>query len=208
MTPSWVLAFVFVGFACLGYLATQGADFATRRMPGMRERPVAREPHAAVSIALALGTGAIGATYFARGTSPFDLGLLLLVCLTLCAACYCDLRVGYVPAALVGPVFALVIAVDLLTARGTLAVSAVIVAPFAIAAFASKGRSLGWSDVWVVALGSLVLDVSLGLLAFAIACFLAVIVAFATGRRGAPVAFAPYLTATIGLALLVPAVLR
>ncbi len=208
MIPSWVLGLVFVGFACLGYLATQGADFATRRMRGMRERPVKREPHLAVPIALALGTGAIGLTYFMRGTSPFDLALLLLVCLTLCAACYCDLRVGYVPAALVGPIFALVVVVDLFTARTSLGVAALIVAPFAIAAFTTKGRSIGWSDVWVVALGALVLDVSLGLLAFAIACFVSVGVAFATGRRSQAVAFAPYLTATIGLALLVPAVLR
>ncbi len=65
--------------------------------------------------------------------------------------------------------------------------------PFALAAILSRGRGMGWGDAKLVALGGAVLGAQASLVAFALSCLAAGIVARLTGRRGTPVAFAPYL---------------
>jgi prepilin signal peptidase PulO-like enzyme (type II secretory pathway) len=64
---------------------------------------------------------------------------------------------------------------------------------------------MGWGDVKLAALGGAVLGAGAALIAFAAACLVAVGVAWARGRGAEPIAFAPYLVASIGAALLLGA---
>ncbi len=209
MTPFWVTLVTFTAFACAGFLATRFADWATRSWPRYKDAPVVGEPSLAITVALALITGLIASTYAARGANPYALALIVLVCLTLDFACYCDLRVGKLPLAVTLPVLALILASDLLEHDWIAVIScAVVAAPFAGAAIVTKNKSFSWSDVQLVMLGALVLNVTLGLLAFAMACFLAVGVALVRGTLKAPVTFAPYLALAIELALLTPSAIR
>ncbi len=209
MTPFWVTAVTFVAFACAGFLATRGAEWATSSLPRFRDLPVLGEPPPWLVGLLAAGTGWIGATYQGQGANPYALSLIALLCLTLDFACCCDIRVGRLPLLFTLPVLAVlvlgaVIASDWLALIGC----AVVAAPFALSAVFSKGRSLGWSEVQLVMLGALVLNLTLGLLTFAAACFLAVGVALVRGTLKKPIVFAPYLALTIELALLTPSAIR
>ncbi len=209
MTPFWISAITFTAFACAGYLATRLADWATHTWRGLREAPVKREPSLVLCVTLALATGWIASSYAARGVGPYALTLIVLVCLTLNFACYCDLRIGKPPLAITLPVLGLIFCSDLLEGDYLAVASAAIVAaPFFIAAIATKNKSFNWTDVQLVMLGALVLNLTLGLLAFAMACFFAVGVALLRGELKKPVAFAPYLAVVIQLALLTPSAIR
>ena len=209
MTPFWVTALTFVAFGCAGFLATRGADWMTSSSPRFRELPVLREPPLLLVGALVIGTAWIGATYQGRGASPYALSLIALVCLTLDFVCCCDVRVGKVPLAITLPALGLLLTSAVLAGDWlALIACAVVAAPFGLSAAFSRGRSLGWSEVQLVMLGSLVLNVTLGLLTFAAACFLAVGVALIRGTLKKPVVFAPYLAIAIELALLTPSAIR
>ena len=209
MMPFWVKLATFAAFACAGYLATRFAEYACATWPKYRALPIVREPGLAIVLALSLATGAIGVTYALRGSSPYALGLMLVICLTLDFACCCDLRVGRAPLAITLPGLAIIFASAVLASDTIALVScAVVTAPFAVAAALSKATNVGWSEVQLVALGALVLNVTLGLLAFAIACFAAVGVALVRGTVKQPVPFAPYLAFAIELSLLTPNAIR
>ncbi len=209
MTPFWVTAITFVAFGCAAFLATRGAEWATSSWPRFRALPVLREPPLLLVLALVLGTAWIGATYEAQGASPYALGLIALVCLTLDFACYCDVRVGKLPLAVTLPALGLLLASAVLASDWiALVACAVVAAPFALGAAFSGRRGFGWSEVQLVMLGSLVLNVTLGLLTFAAACFVAVGVALVRGTLKKPVVFAPYLTLAIEIALLTPSAIR
>lgn len=209
MTPFWVGCVTFLAFACAAFLAMSFAAWATSRWPRFRDLPVRKEPTLAMTAALVIGTGAIGATYVSRGASGYALGLIVIICLTLDFAAYCDVRVGRSPLAVTLPALGLLVA-SALAARDWVALisAAVVAAPFAFAALWSKKGGLGWSEVQLVMLGALVLNVTLGLLAFAVACFVAVGVALVRGTLKQPVTFAPYLALAIECALLTPSAIR
>jgi hypothetical protein len=207
--PFWVKALTFAAFACAGYLATQFARYATRTWPRYRDLPIVREPSLAMTLALSLVTGWIGASYAAQGSNPYALGLIGVVCLTLDFACTCDVLVGRLPLAVTLPAIGIIIASAVLASdTPALVACAVVTAPFLVAAAISKSSKIGWSEVQLVALGALVLNVTLGLLAFAIACFAAVGIALARGTVKQPVALAPYLAFAIELSLLTPNAIR
>ncbi len=209
MTPLWVTLLTFTAFACAGYLATRAGEWATHSWPRYRELPVLGSPSPLLVVALALATGWIGSSYAARGVAPYPLALILLVCLTLDFACSCDIRVGKLPLAVTLPVLGAIFLSDVLERDWPAVISGLVVAaPFAGAALASKNASFNWSDVQLVMLGALVLNVTLGLLAFALACFLAVGVAFLRGTLKRPVIFAPYLALSIEIALLTPSAIQ
>jgi hypothetical protein len=206
--PFWVTAVIFVIFACAAFLTTRLADWATRTWPRLRDLPVIGEPPPVVTAGLVIGTGCIGATYFTRGESFYALSLIALLCLTLDFACCCDLRIGRLPLAVTLPALGLLLLSAVLAGDWlALIACALIATPFALAAAFSKSK-LGWSELQLVMLGALVLNVTLGLLTFAVACFLAVGVALVRGTLKKPIVFAPYLALTIELALLTPSAIR
>jgi len=203
--PMWVGALFFTIFACMGYLSTRFAIWLTTRLEVAGDAPARSEPPLAVALALACGAGIVGTSYVSRDAPVFGIALLALVCFALGFACYADLRSGKIPAVVMLPILVLLAVVDIYHGAWlSIAAAAMVTAPFAAAAALSKSKNLGWSDVQVVVLGALVLDVSLGLMVLAAACFLTVAVAAVRSRLKEPVDFAPYLTSSIGLALLVP----
>ncbi len=137
-----------------------------------------------------------------HGLSIPQLGVVAVLSLCLSAIWYSDVQRGIVP-----DVFTLVPLVAILGAAAyfqqwsMLLSSAVVFVPFAGAALFSKGRGMGWGDVKLVALGGALLGAQSAVLAFGIACAVAVIVAFARNRRHEPIAFAPYLVGAIALAI-------
>lgn len=203
--PTWVGALFFTVFACMGYLSTRFAIWLTSRSEVAGKVPARNEPPLVVALALAAGAGIVGTSYVSRDAPVLGIALLALVCFALVFACYADLRSGKIPAIVMLPVLGLLIVLDIFHGDWlSIAAAAIVTAPFAAAAALSKSKNLGWSDVQVVLLGALVLDISLGLMVLAAACFLAVAAAAIRSRVKEPVDFAPYLTATIGLALLLP----
>jgi prepilin signal peptidase PulO-like enzyme (type II secretory pathway) len=75
--------------------------------------------------------------------------------------------------------------------------------PFAAMAWLSKGRGMGWGDVKLAALGGALV----GMFGITLAVVLASVAAYVVGRTGGrarrPIAFGPYLAASIGAALAV-----
>lgn len=204
----WIGPVAFVAFACAGYIATEFAEWLVGRL--VRSGAEAKPPVAqAIRIALAVGTGFVGAVYVGRGTVPLGIAVILLACLTLDVGCCTDLRLGRLPVYVTAPALALAAFVTLLGGGWIpLVATFAIVLPFACAAFFSRGRNLGWTDVQLIAVGALVLNPLLGIMTLAGTCFLAAGVALARRRAADPIVFAPYLAATIQLALLSPGAVR
>lgn len=81
---------------------------------------------------------------------------------------------------------------------------ATVALPFAVAAFASKGRGMGWGDVKLVAVGAAVVGLQTGVVALVVACLAVSVGAFVRGNRSEPISFAPYISACFALALIFP----
>jgi prepilin signal peptidase PulO-like enzyme (type II secretory pathway) len=152
---------------------------------------------------LILGCAVIGAVITGRTFSSPQLVMLAIVCVALVAIWIVDARRGIVPDAFtIGPI---VIVLLLAIFQHTLpyyAYDLLVVIPFAVAAYLSKGRGMGWGDVKLVALGCVTLGLKWAIIASMGACLALVAVHYARrGGKGVPVAFAPYLTAAIGVAI-------
>ncbi|MBC5799111.1 MAG: prepilin peptidase [Candidatus Eremiobacteraeota bacterium] len=155
--------------------------------------------------ALIAAAAAIGFALPARGVPGTSLALYAVLTAALAACWYSDVRCGILPDVFTLAPLAIVLAAAASSHNAAPLLSAAIVGvPFAFAAFASRGRGMGWGDVKLVALGAAVLGWQTSLLAFAVACLLAAGVAALRGRCRAPIAFAPYLVASIAVALTVP----
>lgn len=152
--------------------------------------------------AIVAGCAAIGILSTLHAQAPAQLAVIAIVCAALAAAWCCDARTGIVPDLFTLAPLGMILAVALWTHEWWILVSSAIpILPFGIAALLSGGRGMGWGDVKLAALGGGVLGGELALLAFALACGAAVAVARVRGKGRAPIAFAPYLAAAIGLAL-------
>jgi prepilin signal peptidase PulO-like enzyme (type II secretory pathway) len=68
--------------------------------------------------------------------------------------------------------------------------------PFAAASLISKGRGMGWGDTKLAALGGAMLG-DAALIAYCAACLGAVAVAYLRKKHTEPIAFGPYLAASI-----------
>ena len=151
---------------------------------------------------LILGAALIGAVITGHEFSPAQLVVLAIVCLALVAIWIVDARRGIVPDVFTLGPLCIILLVAIWQHEWRYFVSAAIpFVPFAIAAFLSKGRGMGWGDVKLVALGGAVLGAQWAILSFAVACLAAVLVCYLRGKQRGPIAFAPYLTAAIGAAI-------
>ncbi|HKU81231.1 MAG TPA: prepilin peptidase, partial [Candidatus Tumulicola sp.] len=79
--------------------------------------------------------------------------------------------------------------------------AAALFVPFAIAAWSTKGRGMGWGDVKLVALAGAALGAPLAMLAMVAACILAVIGYRIKHLASGPIAFAPYIAVAVGVAI-------
>ncbi len=186
-------------FGCAGFLAVELAKWSCERIVPFTDGPKPGTPPVPFLIA---GAVLLGVGLAMRGTPVPLLGLSMVLCASLVACWYCDVRTGVLPDIFTLVPLGLALIVALVEHNYWIFVPLVITAtPFAIIAAMTKGRGMGWGDVKLAALGGVVLGLWAALAAFAGACVVAVAIALARGRKTEPIAFGPYLAGSIGLAL-------
>ncbi len=187
--PWWTIGLVWIVAAGLAFLAIRALD---------------RASDARLGAALAVASGCVVASEFARGVGWLGLALAWCVCTVLDAAVVTETRSHRVPVSFAAAVAVFVAAADV---RGgdwlSLATGGGIFACFAVAWARSKGRASGLGDALIAGLAGFALGVELGTIVVAVSCFAAAGIALARKRRGV-VPFAPYLAATFQVALLLP----
>ncbi|HEY0394565.1 MAG TPA: prepilin peptidase [Candidatus Elarobacter sp.] len=189
-------ALLFAGAAFAGVLIAE-AWCAGRRpyADGPASVRVGRMP-------FAVAGGCIGLALASQAAPPPAVALLVVVVLALAGCAAADFSCGALPDAFTLPPLALIIAVgafahDWAPAFG----SAFIAAPFALAALLSRGRGMGWGDVKLAALGGALLGGADATLAYLLAAVAAYVVARRTAGVRRPIAFGPYLAASIAAML-------
>lgn len=196
-------AFFFAAAGVVGALL--GVTFAER----VQSLPDGPPPQNVPVPLLVLGCALIGAFITTHAFLPTQLVVLAIVCLALVAIWIVDARRGVVPDIFTLGPLAIILLVALWQHEWWYLVGAAVpFVPFAAAAALSKGRGMGWGDVKLVALGGAVLGVEWGILACMAACLAVFIVSCVRRQRRGPIAFAPYLTAAIGAAIPLIAVMR
>ncbi len=192
----------FLGAAFFGLAAFVGVllgNAVADTLVRFEDGPRPQAPPVRTLIGVCAVIGAVAALHVAV---PAQLLLVAIVCSALVAIWCCDVRTGIVPDMFTLVPLGVILAVALWAHEWWIFVSAAVpFVPFAVAAALSRGRGMGWGDVKLAALGGGVLGAQLSLLAFAIACITAVVIARVYGRKSEAIAFAPYLAAAIGLAL-------
>ncbi|HET7815131.1 MAG TPA: A24 family peptidase [Candidatus Baltobacteraceae bacterium] len=186
-------------FAGAVYLGIALGNAFAERVPALPDGPA---PHKVPNAILLAAGAVIGAIVSTHAAMPSQSLLIAIVCVALAAIWVTDSRRGIVPDVFtLGP--ALIVAATMVWDGQTIPLlfSLVPAACFALAAMLSKGRGMGWGDVKLVALGGVVLGFQFSMLAFIVACLAAVAVNYSRGKRRGIIAFAPYLAASIALAL-------
>jgi prepilin signal peptidase PulO-like enzyme (type II secretory pathway) len=197
MVAAFAVGMLLFGAAAL--LAVVCAELICARITPFADGPPPGTPRPVLIVGvLALAGGFVALHGFAASV----LAVGTIAAFALAGCWYCDLARGIVPDFFT--LFPLGALVAFAASQGEWRVfisAAVPFVPFALAALLSHGRGMGWGDAKFVALGGAVLGVQASLLAFALSCFAAVIVARTLGRRGTPIAFAPYLVVAMTGAL-------
>jgi leader peptidase (prepilin peptidase)/N-methyltransferase len=184
-------------FAAAAYVGIVLAN--TLRLRRFDDGPDAGTPPVAFILG---GAAVVGAVVVSHAASPVQIAMLALVGLSLAAIWCTDIRYGIVPDAFtLGPLAVILAYAGWTHEWSYFSGAAVPFVPFAAAAALSGGRGMGWGDVKIAALGGAVLGAQNALLAFAFGCIVAAMVNFAQGRRGVPIAFAPYLACAIALGI-------
>jgi prepilin signal peptidase PulO-like enzyme (type II secretory pathway) len=144
----------------------------------------------------------VGGAVAWQDASLAHLAVLAVVTLALAGGAAADLRCGMLPDVLTLGPLALVVALGAVSRDGSPALGAACVAvPFALAALLTRGRGMGWGDVKLAALGGALLGVADAALAFMLAALAAYLVARRTSGVRRPIAFGPYLAASIAATL-------
>jgi Flp pilus assembly protein protease CpaA len=201
--PVWFPILCGAIFGGTAYLMLQLAPLLYGKVAPLADGPRPMAVRTFVPVAAAT---ILGAAFAYRGSDLPELAFLDTIVAALCAMIWTDLTRGIIGDWFTLPPIALALIVA--TFRGdVLSVAlgaAFVTAPFAVAAFASKGMGFGWGDVKLVALGALLLGPQTSLMVFAATSLLACAVAVAAKRRTEPIAFAPYLALAIAAGLLFP----
>jgi prepilin signal peptidase PulO-like enzyme (type II secretory pathway) len=187
-------------FGAAAILAVVLAESICARIEPFADGPPPAAPQPYLIIAIMAVAGAFVASH-SFAPSVITVGAVAAFALTGCW--YCDLARGIVPDFFTLLPLGSLSIFAAVEGEWRVVISAVVpFVPFAVAALLSRGRGMGWGDAKLVAFGGAVLGAQASLIAFAMSCLAAGIVARFNGRRGTPIAFAPYLvvTATIALA--------
>jgi leader peptidase (prepilin peptidase)/N-methyltransferase len=186
-------------FAAAGWAGTLIADMLCAGRTPFDDGPA---PVAFRRLPFAVIAGCIGLALAVHGEPPAHLAVLVLVVLALAGCTAADLACGIVPDVLTLVPLAAVVALGAAARDWAPALSAgFVVVPFAVAAVASRGRGMGWGDVKLAALGGALLGARGATLAFMLAALAAYVIARSTGTARRPVAFGPYLAASIAASL-------
>jgi prepilin signal peptidase PulO-like enzyme (type II secretory pathway) len=184
-------------FACAAIVGLVVAAAICARVEAYDDGP---QPGTPPIVALIAGAALIGGIAGAHA-EPGRLALVAIVSGAFVAAWYCDVARGVVPDLFsLGPM-AVIAALAFVWHDPRMLVSAVIVVvPFSIAAYLSRGRGMGWGDVKLAAVAGALLGASNALLALALAAFAAALGAkFRRDAAMQPLAFAPYLIGATAL---------
>lgn len=186
-------------FAAAGYLGVVLAATMVARIRRFDDGP---EPAAPPITWIIIASAIVGAIVTSHLTSPVQIAFFAILCVALVAIWCADVSTGIIPDVLTLGPLAIIALVAVLQHEWAAFASMLIPAlPFSIAAVLSRGRGMGWGDVKLVALGGAVLGAPAATLAFAIACGVAVVLAYAKKRTLQPIAFAPYLVAAIAITI-------
>lgn len=186
-------------FAIVGYIGIlTGRAFAS----GLKPLDDGPKPHDPPLVAIIAGCVFVGALVCSQPVSSGQVLFAAVLCGLLAAIWCVDVQTGVIPDALTLVPLALIAIVALWRHEwGVLLAASIPLLPFAIAAFASRGRGMGWGDVKLAALGGAILGAQTAVLMFALACLAAVAVAYLSKQRAKPIAFGPYMAGAIALAL-------
>jgi prepilin signal peptidase PulO-like enzyme (type II secretory pathway) len=182
-------------FACAATCGVVAAHLLCANIEAPEGGPVTKPLHPAFLI---VGFALFGLLVAARGADVQELGIVALVGVPLMGAWYSDTIKGIVPDAFT--LVPLAIVIGMIIWRHTWWVGfsmAVVFAAFAMAAWFSKGRGMGWGDAKLAALCGALLGLQAALFMLAVACLAATGVAVIRSRGKQPVAFAPYIIAAI-----------
>jgi len=195
---SLVIAAAF--FGCVAYLGMQLSRLVCADITPFDDGPPPGNPPGPWLI---VASALLGAVLMGLGAQPFTLGIAALVLLALVAVWCSDASCGLIPDVFtLGPVGAIALFLAIHQQWGQLLWALVPIVPFAVAAAVSHGRGMGWGDVKLCAIAGLALGAPLALFALACACALVACVHRCKHlRREQPIAFAPYIAASIAFAL-------
>ena len=190
-----VAACFFGGLAYLGILLGRAA---CKHIVPFEDGPRRGEPPIA---ALVVVSALLGVGVSARGVSWAEVAVFALVVLVLVAGWASDVLCGVLPDAFtLLPLAVLIVVRVCLRQWDFLFAGALVFLPFALIAVCSKGIGLGWGDVKLATLGGVLLGVYAAMWSFIVVSLLAVVLAWARGRKREPIAFGPYLAGAIGAA--------
>jgi prepilin signal peptidase PulO-like enzyme (type II secretory pathway) len=182
-------------FAAAGWIGTLAAGALCAGRTPFDDGP---QPVAFRRWPFALAGCCIGAVLAAHGAPPAQLAVLVLVMFALAGGAAADLACGVLPDVFTLGPLALIVGFGFAARDVTPALGAAFAfAPFAAAAIFSRGRGMGWGDVKLAALGGALLGARDATLAFALAAIAAYVIARRTGGARRPIAFGPYLAASI-----------
>jgi prepilin signal peptidase PulO-like enzyme (type II secretory pathway) len=197
-----MLAHALVGvllFAAAAILAVVLSDSICARIVPFEDGPPSVAPRPTVIIAMMAIAGGFVAVH---GFAPSVLAVGAVAAFALTGCWYCDLARGIVPDFFTLLPLGFLGLFAIIEGEWRVVLSAAVpFVPFALAALLSRGRGMGWGDAKLVAFGGAVLGAQASLIAFAMSCLAAGVVARLTGRRGTPIAFAPYLVVAAAVAL-------
>ena len=149
---------------------------------------------------LVIGAAVLGAIAAWRGLPLAGLAIVGLSCALLAAVWASDVMRGIIPDVFtIVPLGAILLAAALASHYEVLIAAVVPAVPFAFLAWRSGGLGLGWGDVKLAMLGGPLIGMQNALMAFALACLAAVVVARLRKTSHQPIAFAPYLASAIAL---------
>lgn len=196
MNPHVLLGAVL--FACAAIAGLAAAAAICARVQGYEDGP---QPGTPPVVALVAGAALIGGIAGAHAEIG-RLGLVAIVTGAFVAAWYCDVVRGVIPDVFsLGPLAVMAILAFTWHDPRMIVSGLIVVIPFALAAYLSRGRGMGWGDVKLAAVAGALLGASNALLALALAAFAAFVSAKFRRDTAAmqPLAFAPYLIGATAL---------
>jgi hypothetical protein len=187
----------FAGAAALGLAAARGVCGSVAESP-----PGGPPPGVVPQQLLVAGAAVLGAIAAYRGLPLAGMAIVWLACGLLTAIWASDVVRGIIPDVFtLVPLGAIMLAAALAGHYEVLFAAVVPAVPFAFLAWRSGGLGLGWGDVKLAMLGGPLIGMQNALMAFALGCLAAVVIARIRKVSHQPVAFAPYLASAIALPL-------
>jgi hypothetical protein len=189
---NWIIVAVIYG--CGAYLAIQLSDYICKDIERFADGPAPERMPVRFVI---VGSVIIGVLAGLRLTDLLTIITIGFVLFAVIAAWNSDAKKGVIPDYFTLVPLVLVLLWPVLH-RNLWPVfwAAAAFVPFGATSYISKGRGMGWGDSKLAALGGAVL-LDQALIAYSAACLAAVAVAYLRRKRTEPIAFGPFLAASI-----------